>query len=115
MPFYRAARRTRGVLDPMIPIFLVCSSPRKKFVEALRDQGVTDVITRPTAPGTLLRKLRIALELPRAFIQVGDFFGPDRRGGQRPPYVGPDRRETRLLPVEEEIDLDDDDPNRVLI
>ena len=119
MPLYRAARRVSGLLDPMVPIFMICSNPRKRFVESLRDQGVTDVIARPTAAGTLMRKLRLALELPRAFIKVGDFFGPDRRAGQRTEfYGGIDRRASHdplaasRAPTD---DRDDDDRDTVLI
>jgi PleD family two-component response regulator len=118
MPLYKAARRASGLVEPMIPIFMICSNPRKTHVESLRDQGVTDVIARPTAAGTLLRKLRLAFELPRAFIKVGDFFGPDRRASQRPElYGGADRREARppLIDPAELIDDGDDDRNTVLI
>jgi PleD family two-component response regulator len=119
MPLYLAVRRAAGLVDPMVPIFMLCNNPRRRFVESLRDQGVTDVIARPTAAGTLMRKLRLALELPRAFIKVGDFFGPDRRSGQRAElYGGIDRRASHdpLAAVREPIDdRDDDNRDTVLI
>ncbi len=106
---YIAARRSRGVLDAMVPIFLICSSPKRRFVERVRDLGVTDVIVRPMSPNTAVRKLRVALEAPRPFIKVGDFFGPDRRAGQRPPFNGDDRRD---LPDEDQVPLKAPEPER---
>ncbi len=102
MAFYLAARRASGVLDPIIPIFLVCTAPRRKFVESVRDKGVTDVIARPVSAATVLRKLHMALEMPRPFIKVGEFFGPDRRARARPDYVGANRR----IPPERDDDKD---------
>jgi CheY-like chemotaxis protein len=95
VPFPLAARRAEGVLNPMLPIFLVCSSPVRRQIESARDDGVTDVLVRPVSAATIIRKLRIAVIAPRPFILAGDFFGPDRRGNGRAPFVGQDRR-TRM-------------------
>ena len=92
VPFPLAARRAEGVLNPMLPIFLVCSSPLRRQVESARDDGITDVIVRPISAATVSRKLRGAMLAPRPFILASGFFGPDRRGGGRAPYGGRDRR-----------------------
>ncbi len=92
VPFSRAARHSAGILNPMIPIFVVSASPRRKLVEAERDRGVSDVIARPMSAATVLRKLQLAFENPRSFIKAGEFFGPDRRGEKRAPFDGQDRR-----------------------
>ncbi|HEY4124710.1 MAG TPA: hypothetical protein VGM36_08860, partial [Rhizomicrobium sp.] len=44
IPFTLAARRTAGVLNPMIPIFTLASFPSRADVERARDEGVTDVL-----------------------------------------------------------------------
>ena len=92
VPFPLAARRAEGVLNPMLPIFLVCSLPVRRQVESARDDGVTDVLVRPVSAATIIRKLRIAMLAPRPFILAGEFFGPDRRGRGRRPFGGQDRR-----------------------
>jgi len=92
VPFSRAARHGAGVLNPMIPIFVVSASPRRRLIEAERDRGVSDVIARPMSAATIMRKLQLAIESPRSFIKAGEFFGPDRRGERRPPFDGKDRR-----------------------
>ena len=92
VPFPLAARRAEGVPNPMLPIFLVCSSPVRRQIESARDDGVTDVLVRPVSAATIIRKLRIAVLAPRPFILAGAFFGPDRRAGARAPFSGADRR-----------------------
>ncbi len=59
--FAGAARRSEGVLHAMVPVFLVCSGPRRRDVEGARDRGYTDVLTRPISAATILRKLRAAV------------------------------------------------------
>jgi len=92
VPFALAARRTPGVLNPMIPIFVIASFPDRKAVERARDEGVTDVLAQPVSAAVISRKLRTALAHPRAFIAAADFFGPDRRVGVRRSFHGADRR-----------------------
>ena len=61
-------------------------------MEVARDSGVTDVLTIPISPKTLVTKLQVATHSPRPFIVATEFFGPDRRGKARPAYNGSDRR-----------------------
>lgn len=106
--FAVAARRAQGIINPMVPIFLVCASPRRRDIVTARDVGVTDVIVRPFSASTVARKLRTALEAPRPFIKAGAFFGPDRRVEHRPPYKGSERRTRtpRKVRVNVEVSLD---------
>ncbi|HEX3675659.1 MAG TPA: hypothetical protein VHU87_15415 [Rhizomicrobium sp.] len=90
--FGRAVRKSVGLLDPMVPVFLVCSRPRRRDVESARDLGYTNVMTRPVSAATILRKLRSALERPRPFIVAPEFFGPDRRAQGRGHFRGAERR-----------------------
>jgi CheY-like chemotaxis protein len=91
-PFVVAARRDEGMLNPMIPIFVLQESARRRDVEMARDAGVTDVLTTPISPKTVITKLKTASQAPRPFIAGTDFFGPDRRGRATPAYYGTDRR-----------------------
>ncbi len=89
--FIVAARRSPGLVNPMVPIFLVCAGPKRHNIEAARDMGFTDVLARPLSAATVRRKLRTALIQPRPFIVAGEFFGPDRRAGARS-WAGGERR-----------------------
>lgn len=91
-PFIVAARRSDAMLNPMIPIFVLQERARRRDVEKARDIGVTDVLTTPISPKTLIDKLYAATQMPRPFIVATEFFGPDRRAKARPSYFGSDRR-----------------------
>jgi CheY-like chemotaxis protein len=92
MGFAVAARRFPGLLNPMIPIFALQERARRRDVIDARDEGVTDVITLPVSPRTLMRKLGAATAAPRPFIVAADFFGPDRRVRAGQHFAGKERR-----------------------
>ena len=92
LTFPLAVRRKRGILNPMIPIFVFHEQARRCNVEAARDTGATDFITCPVSPKTVMAKLEAALLSPRPFIKAPDFFGPARRAKARPVWNGEDRR-----------------------
>ena len=96
-PFAAAARRSQALLNPMIPILLVCSGPRRRDVEKSRDLGVNDVIARPFSSKILMAKLMQSLTAPRPFIAAPHFFGPDRRSKSREdvPLFREDRRKRK--------------------
>jgi CheY-like chemotaxis protein len=91
-PFIVAVRRNKSMLYPMVPIFVLQECARRRDVEKARDYGVTDVLTTPISPKTLIAKLKTATLTPRPFIASTEFFGPDRRAKARPSYFGSDRR-----------------------
>jgi two-component system chemotaxis response regulator CheY len=88
-PFPVAARRKESMLNPLVPIFALQPRARRHDVEQARDAGVTDVITVPISPRTLMTKMTAT---PRPFILAQEFFGPDRRSRARAPWWGSDRR-----------------------
>jgi DNA-binding response OmpR family regulator len=92
VPFLAAARRSKSVRNPMIPIFLLKERASRRDVEIARDAGGTDIVTVPISPKTLHAKLEAAVTAPRPFIVAGEFFGPDRRARLRPAFRGADRR-----------------------
>ena len=61
------------------PIIMVTSETRREKVIEARNAGVTEYIAMPiTAKGVFLR-IREVIERPRPFVDVGGYFGPDRR------------------------------------
>jgi CheY-like chemotaxis protein len=77
-----AVRRIPSVLNPMLPVFVLQPRARRRDVESARDSGVTDVLTTPLSPRTVMTKLRAALKAPRPFIVAPDFSG--RIAGPKP-------------------------------
>lgn len=105
--FAHDARKAEGMRDSMLPVFLVCASPRRRDVEIARDRGYTDVLTRPVSAATILRKLRQAVERPRPFIVAPEFYGPDRRSLGRNGFRGNDRRKRQPRKVKVAAPMDD--------
>jgi len=61
------------------PIIMVTSETRREKVIEARNAGVTEYIAMPiTAKGVYLR-IREVIERPRPFVDIGVYFGPDRR------------------------------------
>ena len=61
------------------PIIMVTSETRREKVIEARNAGVTEYIAMPiTAKGVFLR-IREVIERPRPFVDIGGYFGPDRR------------------------------------
>jgi two-component system chemotaxis response regulator CheY len=92
LTFPLAVRRTRGILNPMVPVFVFQEQARRRSVEQARDTGATDFLTCPISPKTVMSKLEAAIVTPRPFIKAPEFFGPDRRAMARPAWHGDDRR-----------------------
>ncbi len=90
--FALAVRRTKAVLNPLVPVFVFQEHARRRTVELARDLGANDFITCPISPKTVMSKLQAALMAPRPFIKAPAFFGPDRRARARPAWYGEDRR-----------------------
>ena len=89
MPFLVAPRRKDQLLNPMVPIFVLQDRARRRDVEAARDTGVTDVLTMPISPKTLLTKLYAATQVPRPFIVSPDFSDPTAAARRAPPISAP--------------------------
>ncbi len=59
-----------------------------------RDCGANFIITKPFSAKNLLERIVWVARDERPFLEVGDYFGPDRRFRDEPPDV--ERRSDRL-------------------
>lgn len=89
--FTRLLRRDLASAGRFTPIILMSSKVTKDLVAQARDVGVTEILAKPVSTGTLAKRVKTCLELPRNFIQSGEYFGPDRRR-RKGTYEGPERR-----------------------
>lgn len=105
-PFIVAVRRNKSMLSPMVPIFLLQECASRRDVVQARDYGVTDVLTTPISPKTLIAKLRTANLTPRPFIASKKYFGPDRRAKARLGYLCSDRRTSVAKQIKVDFKLD---------
>ncbi|NWH08430.1 MAG: response regulator [Alphaproteobacteria bacterium] len=97
--FTRMLRRDHVSAGRFTPVILMASQATPEVVTKARDAGVTEILVKPVSAGALAMRVRTCLELPRNFIQSGEFFGPDRRR-RKGTYDGPERRNRAPTKVE---------------
>lgn len=71
----------RSGLDPnaFAPVIMTAAHVRRSKVSEARDCGASFVVTKPFSASTLLERLVWIARDTRPFLEVGDYFGPDRR------------------------------------
>lgn len=71
----------RSGLDPnaFTPVIMTAAHVRRSKVSEARDCGASFVVTKPFSASTLLERLVWIARDTRPFLEVGDYFGPDRR------------------------------------
>ena len=71
---------------------IVCSAyANTELVEHSRDCGATEVMVKPVSAEKIAQRILYVIDKPRPFIQLSDFFGPDRRRKEMK-FTGSDRR-----------------------
>jgi CheY-like chemotaxis protein len=68
-------------LDPnaFAPVIMTAAHIRRSRVTEARDCGANFVITKPFSAMSLLERIVWVARDTRPFLEVGDYFGPDRR------------------------------------
>lgn len=78
--------------NPYLPILMLTGYTEQRRVQAARDAGVTEFLSKPFTIVGLLRRMEALIHAPRPFVRSDTYFGPDRRRRQDPEYKGPERR-----------------------
>lgn len=86
----------------LVPVILISGYSALSRVTEARDMGVTEFLTKPFTGGDLAKRIAHIINKPRDFVEVGDFFGPDRRRRKSDQYDGHRRREEERDPHEKE-------------
>jgi CheY-like chemotaxis protein len=90
--FTRKIRTAPDSPCPYIPIIMVTGHTERKYIEAARDAGVTELLAKPITPRSLYARIAEIIERPRPFVRCESFIGPDRRRRSNRVYSGPERR-----------------------
>lgn len=69
---------TPGV-DRMLPIIVVTGHTNTWHVQAARDAGADEVLSKPLTAAGLVSRLDAVMRFRRPFIAAPEFVGPDRR------------------------------------
>lgn len=92
LEFTRRVRTSPQSTNPYLPIIMMTGHSALHQVHHARDAGVTEFVSKPFSPKTLLGRVNAVICNPRCFIKSDGFCGPDRRRSGRRAFDGPERR-----------------------
>ena len=84
----------RSGLEPnaFVPVIMTASHVRRSKVADVRDCGANFLVTKPFSPAVVLERIIWVARDNRAFLEAGDFSGPDRRFAPATPRNDGERR-----------------------
>jgi CheY-like chemotaxis protein len=97
--FVRWLRRSGLEPNAFAPVIMTAAHVRRSKVSEARDCGANFLITKPFSAGTLLERIVWVARDARPFLEVGDYFGPDRRFHSEP-WEGLERRSEEIRKAE---------------
>ena len=74
------------------PLIMITSETRREKVILARNSGVTEYVAKPFNAKSLILRIREVIERPRPFVDVGGYFGPDRRRRAEVMSAGEEKR-----------------------
>ena len=97
--FVRWLRRSGLEPNAFAPVIMTAAHVRRSKVAEARDCGANFLITKPFSAGVLLERIVWVARDARPFLEVGDYFGPDRRF-HAVPWEGLERRSEEIRKAE---------------
>ena len=83
--------RRSGPPNAFVPVIMTAAHIRRSMVHKARNCGANYIVTKPFSAASLLERIVWVARDNRPFLEVGDYFGPDRRFRQSEP-PGAERR-----------------------
>ena len=83
--------RRSGPPNAFVPVIMTAGHIRRGMVTRGRDCGANFIITKPFSAASLLERIIWVARDGRPFLEVGEYFGPDRRFREAAP-PGEERR-----------------------
>lgn len=97
--FVRWLRRSGLEPNAFAPVIMTAAHVRRSKVSEARDCGANFLITKPFSASVLLERIVWVARDARPFLEVGDYFGPDRRFHSEP-WEGLERRSEEIRKAE---------------
>lgn len=84
--------RRSGPPNAFVPVIMTAAHIPRAMVARTRDCGANFIITKPFSAAALLERIVWVARDGRPFLEVGEYFGPDRRFRDAEPPPGKERR-----------------------
>ena len=91
--------RRSGPPNAFVPVIMTAAHIRRSMVNKARNCGANFIVTKPFSASSLLERIVWVARDSRPFLEVGEYFGPDRRFREGTP-PGKERRSDILRRVE---------------
>lgn len=92
LEFIKEVRAGNTPVNRFVPIIVVSAYTEVREILAARDIGATEFLAKPISGKLVYYRLRSIVENPREFVDVDNYFGPDRRRREIA-IIGENRRE----------------------
>ncbi len=79
LEFTRKVRLSRDSLKVFMPIIMVSGHSERGRIVAAREAGVNEFVVKPISAKSLFDRIQTVIEMPRPFVRLKNYFGPDRR------------------------------------
>lgn len=79
----RQIRNPQACSSAYVPVIMLTAYSDGEHVRAARNAGASAFLIKPFTAPSLAATIMEALEDDRAFVETSDYFGPDRRAGER--------------------------------
>jgi len=79
LDFVAALRKHDDVGVRATPVIMLTSYTSIAQIRAFVHAGVDEVLAKPVRPDQLYERIAAIVNRPRTYVEVEDFFGPDRR------------------------------------
>lgn len=93
--FVRRIRAGGNNANRFLPIIMVTGQSEDNRVRQARQAGINDFLAKPISARSLMQRITSVLGSPPAFVQTGDYFGPDRRWSPGAAVTAERRREEK--------------------
>ena len=91
--------RRSGPPNAFVPVIMTAAHIRRSMVNKARNCGANFIVTKPFSASSLLERIVWVARDSRPFLEVGEYFGPDRRFREGTP-PGKERRSDILRRVD---------------
>lgn len=71
--------RRSGPPNAFVPVIMTAAHIRRSMIDKVRNCGANYIVTKPFSASSLLERIVWVARDSRPFLEVGDYFGPDRR------------------------------------
>ncbi len=110
----RMIRTASDSLNTFVPIIMLTAHSEMSRIITARDAGINEIVVKPVSVKALFSRIQMVIERPRAYVSVGNYFGPDRRRKQVEIRGGDKRGGTLPNEMAGDGDLSQDDVNALM-